>query len=238
MLQPTQIERLLAVMAHPDDVDFGSAGTMATLAAQGVHITYCLVTDGDAGGNDRTITRTEMASMRRKEQTAAAAVVGVHDLVFLGHPDGRVEANLDLRRDISRVIRQVRPTVVLSQSPDRNLDRIFASHPDHVAAGEAALSAVYPDSRNPFAFPELLEEGLEPWTVSEIWLSGHPQITDVVDVTDHIDRKFEALMCHASQHPDPERMQARVRQWMAATALSNGLAEGSFAEGYRVVQAG
>ena len=238
MLQPHQIERLLAVMAHPDDIDFGSAGTIATLTAQGVHITYCLVTDGDAGGHDRAITRTEMASMRRKEQTAAAAVVGVHDLVFLGRPDGRVEADLGLRRDISRVIRQVRPTVVLSQSPERNLDRIYASHPDHIAAGEAALNAVYPDARNPFAFPELLEEGLEPWTVAEIWLSGHPQITDVVDVTEQIDRKFEALMCHASQHPDPERMQVRVRQWMAATALSKGLAEGSFAEGYRVVQTG
>lgn len=150
MLQPTEIDRLLVVMAHPDDVDFGSAGTMATLTALGVHVTYCLVTDGDAGGSDRSITRTEMASMRRKEQTAAAAVVGVHDLVFLGHPDGRVVADLALRRDISRVIRQVRPQVVLCQSPDRNLDRIFASHPDHLAAGEAALCAVYPDSRNPF----------------------------------------------------------------------------------------
>lgn len=222
-------------MAHPDDVDFGSAGTMATMSALGVHITYCLVTDGDAGGSDRSLPRAEMAATRRVEQTAAAKVVGVHDLVFLGHPDGRVEANLQLRCDISRVIRQVRPQVVLCQSPERNLDRIYASHPDHLAAGEAALAAVYPDSRNPFAFPELLEEGLEPWTVPEVWLSAHPTMTDVVDVTEHFDRKIEALLCHESQHPDPAGMQLRVRQWMGGTAVANGLAEGRLAEGYRVV---
>jgi len=238
MLQPAEIERLLVVMAHPDDVDFGSAGTMATLAAQGVHITYCLVTDGDAGGSDRTITRTEVAALRRKEQTAAAAVVGVHDLVFLGHPDGRVVADLSLRRDISRVVRQVRPQVMLCQSPERNFDRIFASHPDHLAAGEAALCAAYPDAQNPFAFPELLEDGLEPWDVREVWLSAHPSMTDVIDVSEHIDRKFEALRCHASQLPDPAAMEVRVRQWMASTALREGLREGSYAEGYRVVQTG
>lgn len=235
MLGATEIERLLVVVAHPDDVDFGSAGTIATLTAAGVHVTYCLVTDGDAGGSDRTISRAEVAALRRKEQTAAAHAVGVDDLIFLGHPDGRVVADLALRCDISRVIRQVRPTVVLGQSPERNLDRIFASHPDHLATGEATVCAVYPDARNPFAFPELLEEGLEPWTVGEMWLGGHPTINGVVDVTEHIDRKFEALLCHVSQHPDPEGMQVRVRAWMAATAQEHGLPEGRYAEGYRVV---
>lgn len=235
MLRPPELERLLVVMAHPDDVDFGSAGTMATLSDQGVHITYCLVTDGDAGGSDRSLPRSEMAATRRVEQAAAAKVVGVHDLVFLGHADGRVEANLQLRCDISRVIRQVRPQVVLCQSPERNLDRIVASHPDHLAAGEAAISAVYPDSRNPFAFPELLEEGLEPWAVAEVWLSAHPTATDVVDVTDHFDRKIDALLCHESQHPDPAGMPARIRQWMGATAVANGLPDGRLAEAFRIV---
>ena len=237
MLQPTDIERLLVVMAHPDDVDFGSAGTIATLTEAGVDVTYCLVTDGNAGGSDRTVSRTDVAALRRVEQTAAAAVVGVTDLVFLGHPDGRVVADLVLRCDISRVIRQVRPQVVLCQSPDRNLDRIFASHPDHLAAGEATVSAVYPDSRNPFAFPELLQEGLEPWDVSEIWLSAHPTSTEFVDVTEHIDRKFLALRCHVSQLPDPDGMETRFRQLMAANAVKAGFAEGTFVEGFRVVQA-
>lgn len=224
-------------MAHPDDVDFGSAGTMARLTAEGVHITYCLVTDGDAGGSDRSMSRQEMAAQRRKEQTEAAHAVGVSDLVFLGHLDGRVEASLDLRRDISRVIRQVCPQVVLCQSPERNLDRIFASHPDHLAAGEAAMCAVYPDSRNPFAFPELLEAGLEPWTVDEIWLSGHPQPTDFVDVTPFVDRKFEALLSHESQHLDPEGMKVRVREWMRLTAVAAGFGDDGAAEAFRVVRA-
>ncbi len=236
MLQPSEIERLLVVMAHPDDVDFGSAGTMAWLTANGVHVTYCLVTDGDAGGSDRSISRAEMAATRRKEQTEAAHAVGVNDLVFLGHPDGRLECTLDLRRDISRVIRECCPTVVVGQSPERNLDRVFASHPDHLAAGEATMCAVYPDARNPFAFPDLLEQGLEPWTVDEMWVSGHPVITDAIDVTEFIDRKFDALMSHQSQHPDPEGMQVRVRQWMNATAVANGLGADRYAEGFRVVR--
>ncbi|MFM2079144.1 MAG: hypothetical protein RJA49_3034 [Actinomycetota bacterium] len=225
-------------MAHPDDVDFGSAGTMASLSKQGVQITYCLVTDGDAGGSDREMPRAEMAAVRRREQTDAAAAVGVTDLVFLGYPDGRVEPTLNLRRDLSRVIREVRPQAVLTQSPERNLDRIFASHPDHLAAGEAAMCAVYPDSQNPFAHPELLEAGLEPWKVREIWLSGHAAPTDAVDVTEFIDVKFEALLAHASQHPDPVGMRGRVTEWMRGTAKAMDMPAGTLAEAYRVVQAG
>jgi LmbE family N-acetylglucosaminyl deacetylase len=237
VLQPPDIQRLLVVMAHPDDVDFGSAGTMAWLTSNGVEVTYCLVTDGDAGGSDRSISRPEMAAQRRKEQTEAAHVVGVNDLVFLGYPDGRVECTLELRRDLSRVIREVCPQVVISQSPERNFDRIFASHPDHLAAGEAAMCAVYPDARNPFAYPELLESGLEPWTVEEIWLSGHPQPSDFIDVTDFVERKFEALMSHASQHPDPATMQMRVREWMRLTGEAAGFGPDRLGEAFRVVRA-
>ncbi len=157
---------MLLVTAHPDDVDFGSAGSVAAFTAAGLEVTYCIVTNGDAGGSDREMSRSEVAALRQDEQRAAAAVVGVSDVRFLGHPDGRVQATLELRRDISRVIRQVRPERVITQSPERNLDFIYASHPDHLAAGEAAVCAVYPDARNPFAHPELLE-GEEPraaWT--------------------------------------------------------------------------
>lgn len=203
MLNPAEIGRLLAIVAHPDDVDFGSAATMATLTAHGVHVTYCIVTDGDAGGSDRTVSRAEVAA---------------------------------LRRDLSRVIREVKPKVVVGQSPERNYDRIFASHPDHLAAGEATLCAVYPDARNPFAFPELLEGGLEPWTVDEMWIAGHPAMSHALDVTEHVDTKFEALRCHASQLPDPAGMEVRVREWMRATAKAHGLADGRYAEGYRVVR--
>lgn len=237
MLAFSDIQRVLVVMAHPDDVDFGSAGTVCALRAAGIEVSYCLVTSGDAGGDDREMSRPDMAALRVREQTAAAAHAGVTDLVFLGYPDGRVEATLDLRRDISRVIRERRPDVVICQSPERNLDRIFASHPDHIAAGEAAMCAVYPDARNPFAYPELLEAGHEPWTVREVWLQGHPAPSHAIDVTDHVDAKLAALLCHVSQHPDPEGMQSRVRQWMLHTATSMGLPEGRSAEAYRVVAA-
>ena len=235
MLRPDEIERLLVVTAHPDDVDFGSAGTMAVLADAGVEVTYCLVTDGDAGGSDREMLRADMAALRRAEQTRAAKAVGVERLIFLGHPDGRVVADLTLREDISRVIRQVRPQVVACQSPERNLDRIYASHPDHLAAGEAAICAVYPDSRNPFAFPALLEDGLEPWTVDEVWVMGHPGGVDYIDITTQIDRKIEALLCHESQHADPERTEALVREWGRSIGAAAGLPEGSAAELFRVV---
>ena len=171
MLRPDQIERALVVTAHPDDVDFGAAGTVATLTDAGVAVTYCLVTSGEAGGSDRSVSRAEVAELRHEEQTTAAKHVGVTELVWLGRPDGRVVADLDLRMAITRVIRQVRPQLVITQSPERVMDRIIGSHPDHLAAGEATFCAVYPDSRNPFAFPELLgDEGLEPWSVPEMWV--------------------------------------------------------------------
>src|SRR5207245_8036939 len=130
---------------------------------------------------------------RRDEQTEAAAVVGVHDVRFLGYPDGRVEATLDLRRDVSRVIREVRPHRVMTQSPTRNWDRIYASHPDHLAVGEAAISAVYPDARNRWAHPELEREGLEPWPVEEPWIgAGGPDGTQYIDITPSRDRTIAA----------------------------------------------
>lgn len=235
MLQPHEIERALVVTAHPDDVDFGAAGTVAVLTSAGVEVVYCLVTDGEAGGFDETIPRPAMAAMRREEQTRAAAEVGVSELCFLGHPDGQVVASLELRHEISRVIRQVRPQVVIAQSPERNLDRIYASHPDHLAAAEATLAAVYPDSRNPFAFPELLHGGFAPWSVDEVWIMGGSDPKHVVDVTDHVDRKIAALMQHRSQFREPAGVEERVRGWMHATAQAFGLPEGRSAEAFRVV---
>jgi LmbE family N-acetylglucosaminyl deacetylase len=228
------VERALCVLAHPDDVDFGSAGTVATWTAAGTEVTYCIVTDGDAGGFDET-PREQIGPLRQAEQRAAAAAVGVEDVRFLGHPDGRLELTLDLRRDISRVIRQVRPQRVLTSSPERFWDRIGASHPDHMTVGESTLRAVYPDARNPFAFPELLAEGLEAWTVSEVWLTASPRADHAVDVTDVVDRKLSALRSHVSQvgHlPDLDRF---VSDWMRHTARTNGLPDGRLAEAFHVV---
>jgi LmbE family N-acetylglucosaminyl deacetylase len=228
--------RILCIAAHPDDLDFGCAASVASWVAEGDEVSYCLVTDGQAGGFDHTISRRDMAEIRRREQTEAAKVVGVTDLHFLGFPDGSVVYDLDLRRAISRVIRQVRPERVVGQSPERNYDRIYGSHPDHLATGQATMAAVYPDARNEFAFPELLHhEGLEPHSVDELWLLGGPEPNHHVDTTDWIDRKIEALLCHESQMRVPEDMPARIREWGELSGRAAGLAEGRTAELFRIV---
>lgn len=229
------VGRILVVTAHPDDVDFGVAGSVAVWTDAGVEVAYCIVTDGDAGGSDPSVSRTDMAAIRRREQCEAAAVVGVTDVTYLGFPDGRLMPDLDLRRAVTSVIRRFRPDRVVTQSPERNWDRIYASHPDHLAAGEAATCAVYPDARNPFAFPELLDEGLEPHTVPELWLMGTEEADRAVDATGQFDRKLTALRSHRSQVGDGAELDGMLRSWMAGTALAAGMPDGRLAEAFRVV---
>jgi LmbE family N-acetylglucosaminyl deacetylase len=239
MLDDSEVQRVLAIVAHPDDVDFSAAGTIALWTDAGAEVTYCIVTDGDAGGRDESMPRPEMAQVRRAEQTAAAKHVGVHDLRWLGYPDGRVEPSLALRRDLARVIRQVRPDRVLSSSPERNYQRIGASHPDHRAVGSATLDAVYPDARNPFAFPELLaEEGLAPWTVREVWLGASPAADHFIDVTSTFPRKVAALRAHESQTGHMEGLEDFLRGWLARAAARGGLPGGSLAEAFQVIDTG
>jgi LmbE family N-acetylglucosaminyl deacetylase len=229
------VTRILAVMAHPDDVDFGIAGSVAAWTDRGIEVSYCIVTDGDAGGSDLSVSRPDMAALRREEQTAAASVVGVKDVTFLGYPDGRLTPSIELRRDISREIRRVRPDRVVCQSPERMWDRIYASHPDHLAAGEASVCAVYPDARNPFAHPELLQEGYEPFTVPELWLVAFTGPNRAVDVTKTFDRKIEALRCHVSQVGDGEQLAERIRSWLEPAGAAAGLPAGGLAESFMVV---
>ncbi|WP_018653661.1 PIG-L deacetylase family protein [Actinomadura flavalba] len=237
MLDDSDLSRVLVVMAHPDDVDFGAAGTVAGWTDRGLEVVYLIVTDGEAGGMDDVVDRAEVAEVRRAEQRAAAEVVGVHDVRFLGLPDGRIEPTLDLRRTIARVIRQVRPQRVLLPSPDRDYARIAPSHPDHRAVGSAGLDAVYPDARNPHAFPELLAaEGLEPWAAPEVWLTGGPEVNHVVDVTARFDRKIAALRAHASQTAGMgDRLPEMMRAWLTANAGRAGLPDGALAESFQVV---
>ncbi|HEV2891714.1 MAG TPA: PIG-L deacetylase family protein [Frankiaceae bacterium] len=231
-----ETERILVVTAHPDDVDFGAAGTVATWTDAGIAVTYCIVTNGDAGGFDPDVPRSDIAGIRQAEQRAAAEAVGVTDVRFLGYPDGRLTVSLELRRDISRVIREVRPQRVLTHSPQRNFERIYASHPDHLAVGEAALCAVYPDARNPFAHPELAADGYEAWTVAETWLMASPGAGHVVDVTDVYDRKMAALRSHVSQLPGvPEELDTMIRGWLTMNASTAGLPEGRLAEAFQVL---
>jgi LmbE family N-acetylglucosaminyl deacetylase len=230
------VERVLVVVAHPDDLDFGAAGTIATWTDAGIAVSYCVITDGDAGGFDPAVPRSAIGGIRQAEQRAAAKAVGVDDVVFLGYPDGRLEVTMDLRRDISRVIRQTRPQRVLLQSPERNWERIYASHPDHLAAGEATMCAVYPDARNPFTHLELAEEGLDAWTVGETWvMSTGASANRFIDVTDVFDRKLEALRAHQSQTGHMEDLEDRLRMWLTFNATAAGYPEGQLAEAFRVI---
>ena len=236
MLDDSEVERVVVVTAHPDDCDFGASGTIASWTATGVEVTYCICTDGDAGGFDPAVPRQEIPRIRRAEQEAAAKQVGVSDVRFLGYRDGSLEPTQDVRRDISRVIRQVRPQRALIQSPDRNWARIGASHPDHLAAGAAAIAAIYPDARNPFAHPSLLaDEGLQEWAVAETWLMAHPDSNHVVDITDRFDTKIAALRAHESQTAHMDDLESRLRQWGAMNAEAAGLPAGRLAERFFVV---
>lgn len=237
VIDDSAVERALAVMAHPDDVDFGVAGTVATWTEAGVEVTYCIVTNGDAGGFDADVPRSEIAGIRQTEQRAAAAAVGVTDVRFLGYPDGRVEVTLDLRRDIARVIREVRPQRLLSQSPERNMLRLPASHPDHNAVGEATLCALYPDARNPFAHLGELDD-VPAWTVPETWVAGMERVNHYVDVTDVLERKKAALRCHVSQMPGVKDLDGLLEWWLGGNAKQAGWPEGRYAEAFWVMDTG
>ncbi len=224
--------RVLVVVAHPDDIDFGTAGTMARLVDAGSHVTYCVLTSGEAGPPE-DMSRDQVKALREAEQRAAADAVGVRDVIFAGLPDGRLEASIPLRREISRIIRQVRPELVVTQSPARTWDSVYRSHPDHLAAGEATIAAVYPDARNPHAHPELLVEGLEPHTVSEVWVTGLDPLDVFIDITDVFERKAKALACHASQVSERFDVEDLLRGWASSVTERHGLPRGRLTEAYR-----
>jgi LmbE family N-acetylglucosaminyl deacetylase len=238
-LDDSQVSRVLCVAAHPDDLDFGASGTIAGWVNHGLQVTYLLCTRGEQGGFDDT-PREAMPGIREAEQRSAAAEVGVKDVRFLdGFRDGWLEPTHALQREIVRVIRQVRPERMVIQSPERNWTRIGASHPDHLAAGEASVRAVYPAARNPFAFPELLsDEGLEAWVVRELWLMADPAADHYVDITDTFARKLDALHAHQSQTSHMDDLEGMLRSWGGRMAEAAGLAEGRLAEGFRIVATG
>jgi len=232
----TDVKRVLGVFAHPDDADFGAGGTVARWVAEGLEVSYLLVTRGDSGGFDDT-PRDQMPLLREAEQRAAAAEVGVAEVEFLdGYRDGYLTPTIELRRDITRAIRRFRPDRILTTSPLRRWERIAGpSHPDHLAVGEATTCAVYPDARNPFAFPELGADGLEPWVVREVWYSGGPNPDHVVDVTDTFDVKLAALARHATQTRHLDDLRGVLRSRMELLARDAGLPEGHLAEAFTII---
>ncbi len=233
----TKFSNVLVVTAHPDDMDFGAGGTIALWTQAGIRVSYCIVTDGNAGAVDPNIDLEQLPLIRQQEQKNAAEILGVKDITFLGYDDGSLVPDINLRRDISRVIRKIRPELILCQSPERNWQRIAASHPDHLAAGEATLSAVYPDARNPFAHRSLLEqEGLEPHTVAEVWVMASPRADKTIDITQTIETKLQALACHKTQLPDEGiHLAKHIKAWNSQLAKQGGLGKDRFAEVFHVV---
>lgn len=231
-LPDDRVRRALVVSAHPDDADFGAAGTMGRWVKAGIAVTLLCVTHGEQGARPDADIST-LAAEREREQRAASAEYGVSDVRFLdGHRDGWVEPSFDLQRDIVRVIREVRPQRVLCQSPERWYDRLQASHPDHLAAGEATVRACYPAAENPFAWPEL---GLDFWHVGELWLMAHPTSDFPVDITDTFEAKVDALRRHSSQTGHRSELETMLRSWATGIAERFDLPQGRLAEAFRIV---
>ena len=215
-----KIERVMVVTAHPDDSEFGAGGTVAKLAKQGCEVTYVIVTNGNKGSSDRTMSPERLAKIREEEQRNAARALGVERVEFLGYPDCELEDTRDLRRDITRQIRRWRPDLLITQNPHRTYN-LYASHRDHRITAGAVLDCVYPLARDHLAFPELLPE-VEPHKVREIHLMQweNPQL--VVDISDTMDLKLKALACHASQLGNFPAVEKRVRERSAELGKPKG----------------
>jgi LmbE family N-acetylglucosaminyl deacetylase len=205
-----KVERALVITAHPDDAEFGAAGTIAKLVQAGCEVTYVIVTNGNKGSSDRTMTPERLAQIRADEQRNAARALGVERVEFLGYEDGEVEDTRELRLDVSREIRRFRPDLVICQSPDRTYN-LGASHRDHRTVGGVALDCVYPLARDHMAFPELMPE-FEPHKVCEVYVMQWESPQLIVDIGEVFDLKIKALACHQSQFKDFAAIEARVRQ--------------------------
>jgi LmbE family N-acetylglucosaminyl deacetylase len=231
-LAVVEVERAVVVFAHPDDAEFGTAGTVATWTNAGAEVVYVSVTDGSAGSNEPGVTRDELREIRKAEQEAACEVLRVKECVFLDFPDGMVEVTLDLRRAITRVVRRVRPDVLVVPDPTRFWDeeQTYVNHPDHRAVGEACMAVVNPDASTRPQFPDLLDEGLEPFEIPNLWIPTYDADADTfIDISDTIESKIEALRCHKSQiHDWP------VDEWIRKRARKRGEGRGlDYAETFR-----
>lgn len=230
------------VVAHPDDAEFWVGGTIAQWADAGIEVTYCVLSDGEAGGFDAAVPRSQIPQIRRVEQAEAAALLGVRDVRYFGLGEGGFRRDSSvLHIDLVRVIRQVRPQRVVTWSPEWNWQRFRSCHPDHLATGAAVLAAIYPDAGNQFALPQLKEqEGLEAWTVPEAWLINSParEVNHYVDITETFDRKVAAVRAHTSQIKDPDTLASRLRQRIAPNTAEAGLPERRLAEAFQVVVTG
>jgi LmbE family N-acetylglucosaminyl deacetylase len=226
------IQRVLVVTAHPDDAEFGAGGTVAKLVREGKQVTYCIVTNGNKGSGDRSMTPERLAGIRAEEQRNAARVLGVETVEFLGFPDCEVEDTRESRMAVTASIRRHRPDRLIIQNPLRTKN-LGASHRDHRTVAGIALDCVYPLARDHMAFPELLAQGLEPHKVREVYLMWWENPEVVVDISETMDLKVKALACHASQFRDFAAVEKRVRERSAELGKPKGYA---YAETFDVIR--
>lgn len=214
---------VLGIAAHPDDLDVGSGGTMATFAAMGADVHYLILTDGSKGSEDKTITSDELINIRHQEQKNALSILGGKNITFLDYPDGGLEVTLELKKQIVKVIRSIRPDVVVTMDPTvvYAAERGIINHPDHRAAGQAALDAVFPLARDHLSFPELYEGNYEPHKVATVLLTNFTTNNFAVDITAAFDKKIKALQAHASQFGQVDA-DGWVRQMAAGLGQANG----------------
>jgi LmbE family N-acetylglucosaminyl deacetylase len=225
-------QRVMVIFAHPDDPEFMVGGTSAKWAREGAHVTYVIITDGSAGSNDPTMPKDVLVDMRRREQRGACDTTGIKELIFLGYQDGMLQPTLQLRRDLTRLIRRFKPTIVVCGDPTAWFySGGYINHPDHRAAATAAIEAVFPSAETRPIFAELLDEGLEPHKVHQLWITGAPQVDTWVDISAYIETKIDALRHHKSQVEvgDGEF----IRQWAREDGAKANM---EMAESYKVMQ--
>lgn len=200
-LPPFEPKIILAVAAHPDDLEFGASGSVAKWIADGAEVHYLICTDASKGSNDLTITPADLISLRRGEQEAAANILGVSSVTFLNFEDGMTEASAALKRDISREIRRIKPDTVVGQDPKElyNADFGYINHNDHRNVGLATMDAVYPLARDHLSFPELMAEGFQPHNVKYLLFMSFDNPTFIVDISNTYETKLKALAAHTSQ---------------------------------------
>lgn len=238
---PTRDEpyHIVVTAAHHDDIEFGAAGSVARwIREEGATVTYVIITDGGSGSNDPAVKRDQLVACRREEQLEAASIVGVSDVRFLGYPDGALEATLELRRDLTRIIRETKAYRVVCQDPTTVFVRSqYINHPDHRAAGEATLYAVFPSAETRPVFPELLAEGIEPHKIGELYMNLTPAATHFVDISGTIELKMKALGAHVSQIGAGEDFENGAKKWVMQGNREGGKLVGvDYAEYFRVMK--
>jgi len=209
------VKRVLVIMAHPDDPDFICAGTATQMTRQGIEVVYMILTNGDKGNHNPEITRNQLIALRKIEQRNAAALCGVKQVLFMGKEDGFLKPTRPLRERVTREIRRIQPELIICMDPDRYLvGDAYINHPDHRNAGLIALEAIFPAADNPMFYPKMADEGYAPHKVTQLYVFGHGRPNVRIDITDDINTKIQAILCHETQIDSPENAHERwLENW-------------------------